>query len=46
MEESEVTGWVGWIVFAGTMMAILGVFHAWTFALSAVVRVTFGGPVP
>ena len=27
MEESEVTGWVGWIVFAGTMMAILGVFH-------------------
>jgi vacuolar-type H+-ATPase subunit I/STV1 len=27
MEESEVTGWVGWIVFAGTMMALLGVFH-------------------
>jgi hypothetical protein len=27
MEESEVTGWVGWIVFAGTMMAILGVLH-------------------
>ena len=27
MEASEVTGWVGWIVFAGTMMAILGVFH-------------------
>jgi hypothetical protein len=27
MEETEVTGWVGWIVFAGTMMAILGVFH-------------------
>jgi vacuolar-type H+-ATPase subunit I/STV1 len=27
MEESEVTGWVGWIVFAGTMMAILGIFH-------------------
>jgi hypothetical protein len=26
-EESEVTGWVGWIVFAGTMMMILGVFH-------------------
>jgi hypothetical protein len=26
-EESEVTGWVGWIVFAGTMMAMLGVFH-------------------
>jgi len=28
MEESEVTGWVGWIVFAGTMMMLLGVFHA------------------
>jgi hypothetical protein len=28
MEEPEVTGWVGWIVFAGTMMMILGVFHA------------------
>src|ERR1035437_8171510 len=27
MEESEVTGWVGWVVFAGTLMAILGVFH-------------------
>ncbi len=27
MQESEVTGWVGWIVFAGTMMAFLGVFH-------------------
>jgi vacuolar-type H+-ATPase subunit I/STV1 len=27
MEESEATGWVGWIVFAGTMMAILGIFH-------------------
>jgi hypothetical protein len=26
-EESEVTGWVGWIVFAGTMMVFLGVFH-------------------
>jgi len=27
VDESGVTGWVGWIVFAGTMMAILGVFH-------------------
>ena len=27
MEESEVTGWVGWIVFAGTMMMFLGGFH-------------------
>jgi hypothetical protein len=26
-DQREVTGWVGWIVFAGTMMAILGVFH-------------------
>jgi len=23
----EPTGWVGWIVFAGTMMALLGTFH-------------------
>ena len=23
----EQTGWVGWIVFAGTMMALLGTFH-------------------
>jgi len=27
MEETEVTGWVGWIAFAGTMMMILGIFH-------------------
>jgi hypothetical protein len=26
-EEPEVSGWVGWIVFAGTMMLLLGVFH-------------------
>jgi len=26
-EESEVSGWVGWIIFAGTMMLLLGVFH-------------------
>jgi len=26
-EEPEVSGWVGWIVFAGTMMMLLGVFH-------------------
>jgi hypothetical protein len=26
-EDSEVSGWVGWIVFAGTMMLILGAFH-------------------
>jgi len=27
MDESEVTGWVGWIVFAGTLMAMLGILH-------------------
>lgn len=26
-DKTEVTGWVGWIVFAGTMMMLLGVFH-------------------
>ena len=26
-DESGVSGWVGWIVFAGTMMMLLGVFH-------------------
>ena len=26
-EEPEISGWVGWIVFAGTMMLLLGVFH-------------------
>ena len=25
--QSEVTGWVGWIAFAGTMMMLIGVFH-------------------
>jgi hypothetical protein len=25
--QSEVTGWVGWIVFAGTMMSLVGTFH-------------------
>jgi hypothetical protein len=25
--ESEVTGWVGWIIFAGTMMVMIGTFH-------------------
>ena len=24
----EQTGWVGWIVFGGTMMVLLGMFHA------------------
>lgn len=27
VEEQEVTGWVGWIVFAGTMMLLIGTFH-------------------
>jgi hypothetical protein len=26
-EVPEVSGWVGWIIFAGTMMMLLGVFH-------------------
>ena len=26
--EPEQTGWVGWIMFAATMMVMLGVFHA------------------
>lgn len=26
-EEPQVSGWVGWIIFASTMMLILGVFH-------------------
>jgi hypothetical protein len=26
--EPQTTGWVGWIVFAGVMMLILGMFHA------------------
>ena len=25
---SQPTGWVGWIIFAGTMLVILGIFHA------------------
>ena len=25
--QSEVTGWAGWIAFAGTMMMLIGVFH-------------------
>jgi hypothetical protein len=39
MEEPEVSGWVGWIVFAGTMMAILGVFHMFQ-GLIALIRHT------
>jgi len=27
MDESGATGWVGWIMFAGTMMMFLGGFH-------------------
>ena len=26
--RAEVSGWVGWIAFAGTMMMLIGVFHA------------------
>ena len=27
VQATEVTGWVGWIAFAGTMMLMLGSFH-------------------
>jgi hypothetical protein len=26
--DEEPTGWVGWIMFAGTMLVLLGIFHA------------------
>jgi hypothetical protein len=25
--QQEVTGWVGWIIFAGTMLVLVGTFH-------------------
>jgi len=28
VQPTEMTGWVGWIAFAGTMMVMLGAFHA------------------
>ncbi len=27
VEPTQVTGWVGWVAFAGTMMVLLGTFH-------------------
>jgi hypothetical protein len=39
-DESEVTGWVGWIVFAGTMMTLIGVFHMFGGIISLVRRNT------
>jgi hypothetical protein len=27
-EAPEATGWVGWIIFAGVMMIMMGIFHA------------------
>jgi hypothetical protein len=27
VEPTEMTGWVGWVAFAGTMMVLLGTFH-------------------
>ena len=27
VQPTEMTAWVGWIAFAGTMMAVLGSFH-------------------
>jgi len=34
--ESEVTGWVGWIVFAGTVMMLIGTFHAFEGLLALI----------
>ncbi|HVQ18086.1 MAG TPA: hypothetical protein VMT27_03500 [Actinomycetes bacterium] len=28
VQPTEMTGWVGWIAFAGVMMVLLGTFHA------------------
>jgi hypothetical protein len=28
VDDRQETGWVGWLIFAAVMMAILGVFHA------------------
>ena len=28
LDQQERTGWVGWLIFAAVIMAILGVFHA------------------
>jgi vacuolar-type H+-ATPase subunit I/STV1 len=42
--ESEVTGWVGWIVFAGTMMVILGVFHMFEGLIALFRRATIAFP--
>ncbi len=28
VQSTEMTGWVGWIAFASTMMVLLGTFHA------------------
>jgi hypothetical protein len=27
VQPTEMTGWVGWIAFAGTMMSLVGAFH-------------------
>ena len=27
VQPTEMTGWVGWIAFAGAMMVLLGIFH-------------------
>ena len=34
--ESEVTGWVGWIVFAGTVMMLIGTFHVFEGLLALI----------
>ena len=40
LEEHEPTGWVGWIVFAGTMMIIGGVLNA-VYGVVAIVNDTW-----
>lgn len=40
MEEAEVTGWVGWVAFAGFMMLLSGMFQA-IAGLVAIFRDTF-----
>ncbi len=42
-EKSEVTGWVGWIAFAGTMMALLGVV---VVSISALVNFAWANLYP
>ena len=48
-DTAEVTGWVGWLAFAGTMMMLIGVFHGFEGLIAlfndAVLVVPAGGLV-